>query len=146
MAVAAFWIALAAVLIAGSWRKKAVEQMRHETVRLLIQQGRELTEEEVRNLINPPHPPLPEGHPWMRRQDPWRAYRLCRMSGTILMFVAVGVAAAISGIGVAQAAPQATVAGIGVGLLVFLLGAAFYFAARFLQPSENRAQADDRDS
>ena len=51
MAVTAFWIALAAVLIAGSWRKKAVEQMRHETVRLLIQQGRDLNEEEVRNLI-----------------------------------------------------------------------------------------------
>jgi RNA polymerase sigma factor (sigma-70 family) len=37
MATAAFWIALAAFLIAGIWGSKHVESMRHETIRVLIQ-------------------------------------------------------------------------------------------------------------
>jgi hypothetical protein len=59
MGVAAFWIALAAVLIGGQWHKKMKEQMRHETVRLLIEKGEPLDQGQVRELLYPKPPWTP---------------------------------------------------------------------------------------
>ena len=56
MATAAFWIALAAVLIARFWRKKSADQMKHETVRLLIQKNETVDPEMVKELLNPTPP------------------------------------------------------------------------------------------
>lgn len=134
MAAAAFWIGLAAVLIAGSWRKKSVEQMRHETVRLLIQRGGEIDEEQLKELIHPTPPPLPENHPWRRKPPPGLGYRALRAVGTILMVTALGLGAMIAGIGVTQNVVDAPLAGTGVAVFVLLLGAGLFIASRFLPP------------
>ena len=132
MGVAAFWIALAAVVIAGHWRGKTKEQMRHETVRLLIEKGEPIDQERLQELLNPKPHPLPAHHPWMRPRDPAAPFKTLRICATILMITAPGVAAMISGIGISRGMPQTLWAGLGVAVLVFLLGIALLFASRFV--------------
>ena len=71
MAAAAFWIALAIVLVANSWRSARVESLRHETLRRLIEKNGTLDAATLKDLLyppHPPHPPLPPGHPWAQRR------------------------------------------------------------------------------
>ena len=142
MGVAAFWIALAAVIIADQWRKKTKEQMRHETVRLLIEKGEAPDHEQLRELLNPTPPPLPPNHPWVRR--PPGAYKQFRVVGTILMIAAPGVAAMVAGIGYSQALPQALWVAAGVGLCMFMAGFALFFVSRFVAPTEKRDQESNQ--
>jgi hypothetical protein len=142
MGVAAFWIALAAVIIASHWRKKMKEQMRHETVRLLIEKGEPLEQEQLRELLNPAPPPLPANHPWLRRAP--SAYKQCRVVGTILMIAAPGVAAMVGGIGYSQALPQALWVAASVGVCMFMTGFAFFFVSRFVAPTEKRDEESNQ--
>ena len=75
MAAAAFWIALAIVLVANSWRSARVESLRHETLRRLIEKNGTLDAATLKDLLYPPHPPLPPGHPWAQRR-PGEGYRI----------------------------------------------------------------------
>jgi hypothetical protein len=136
MAAAAFWIALAIVLVANSWRSRHIEAIRHETIRLLIQKHEELDPEQIKNLLYPPHPPLPPGHPWAKRRS-GEGYRVLRVFGTIAMIAAVGIGAMVAGIAMAKGV-DARSAGIGVGLFVFLLGFGLFFASRHMpRPGED---------
>lgn len=144
MGVAAFWLALAAVIIAGSWRKKMKEQMRHETVRLLIEKGEPLDQEQLRELLNPTPPPLPAHHPWLRRHEAPSGFKQFRMVGTILMIAAPGLAAMIAGIGFSEGTPRTVAAALGVGVFVFLLGVAFFFVSRFVASTGKPEHESDR--
>jgi hypothetical protein len=133
MALTAFWIALAAVLIANRWRHKHLEAMRHETIRLLLQTKGDIELAEVKALLNPPRPPppaLPPGHPWARFRPDAR-YKAMRSGGSILMFAALGLGALIAGIGIARDQPLVVPAAVGAAVFVFLLGAGLFFASRF---------------
>jgi hypothetical protein len=132
MALVAFWIALAAVLIAGSWRRKHLEAMRHETIRMLIQKEGPVNIEQVKELLYPRPAPLPAGHPWARVRTPTDTYRNFRMAGSILMISAFGVGALIAGIGLANGKDEVVIAAIGTIIFVFLIGAGFFFASRFV--------------
>jgi len=138
MAAAAFWIALAAVLVANSWRSQRVESLRHETLRLLIQRDGKLDPAQLKDLLYPPHPPLPPGHPWAKRR-PGEGYRVLRVFGTILMSAAFGVGALVAGIGIAQGEQNTIAAGIGAAVFVFLLGAGLFSASRFVAPPESQS-------
>lgn len=141
MGAAAFWIALAAVIIAYHWHKKMKEQMRHETVRLLIEKGETIDQEQLRELLNPTPPtppPLPPNHPWLRPAP--SGSKMFRIFGAILMIGAPGVAAMVAGIGFAQALPQAVWAAAGVGVFLLTIGFAFFFVSRFVAPKEKRDQ------
>ena len=134
MGVAAFWIALAAVIIAGTWRKRHAESLRHETLRLLIEKKPALEVEELRDLLNPPQPKVPEGHPWATRSEPGEGYRIMRVSATVLMISSVGLGALIFGVATAQDVPfpNATAAASGLGALLLIVGIALFVASRFL--------------
>ena len=145
MAVAAFWIALAAVIIAGEWHKKMKEQMRHETVRLLIEKGETLDQAQLRELLHPTPPPaLP-----LPAEDGWyppgpRGYTQFRIAAAILMIAGPGVTAMIAGIGYAAGEDDTLFAALGVGVFVFLVGFAFFFVSRFFastdRPHNERTQ------
>jgi hypothetical protein len=144
MAVAAFWIALAAVLVAGSWKRKNLEQMRHETLRALIEKGGDVDPQTMKDLLHPPQAPQPAGHAW-HRQQPGDGRRVARILGTILMIIGPGVGALVASVGVARAlgfttsiAPgDATVVialGIGLAIVLELLGVALLVASRHMLP------------
>lgn len=148
MAVAAFWIALAAVLIAGSWRKKSIEQMRHETVRQLILRDGEIDADKLKELLDPPRPPpLPEGHPWLRKPELGHAYRVFRVFGSILMIGSVGFGAVAYAIAAAEAPTIAVVVGASVVLVTLLLGVGFFLASRFVpRPEVQKTREDQKTS
>jgi hypothetical protein len=136
MALTAFWIALAAVLIANRWRHKHLEAMRHETIRLLLERKGDMPLAEVKELLFPPPrpmPPLPPGHPWATFRPDAR-YKAMRSGGSILMFAALGVGALIAGVGMARQQPESLAAAAGVASFVFLMGAGLFFASRFWMP------------
>jgi hypothetical protein len=137
MAAAAFWIALAAVLIAGSWRRKLTEQMRHDTARLLIEKDGQLADQQIRDLLNPPVQPLPEGHPWARKPEPGSARKVLRVFGTILIVASVGIGGMVAGISYFNefGAEQSGVLGFSVGGCLLLVGLGFFLASGFLSRS-----------
>jgi hypothetical protein len=104
MAVAAFWLALAAVLIANRWRARYIEAERHETIRLIIEKEPHVDLAKIKELLYPPPAPfaLPPNHPLMRKPDPEARSDLMRVWGMILMIGAVGPGAVIVGIGLAS--------------------------------------------
>jgi hypothetical protein len=143
MALTAFWIALAAVLIASHWRNKHTEAMRHETIRLLLQTKGDVALAEIKELLHPPRPlpaSLPPCYPCVTYPPPGR-YKAMRTGGSILMIASLGVGAMIGGIGVAQNQPQSIVAAIGVALCIFLIGAGVFFASRFWAPRDGQQAA-----
>ena len=140
LGAAAFWIFLAAIIIAGIWRKKHVEAMRHETVRFLIEKNQKLDEAQLAQLINPPPPPSPE---WLSPQhtlgDGWR---VLRVFGTILIFIALGLLFADSWRGMVLGIDDKSVLAIATAIpLVAMLGIGLLVASRFVTrppKSENR--------
>lgn len=138
MAVAAFWIGLAAVLIAGSWRSKVTDQMRHETVRLLIERGSGVEDQQVRDLLNPPVQPLPEGHPWNRRPAPGSGRKVLRVCGAIVTVASIGVGLMVGGVQYVEGLEDAAILGFSVGGGMFVMGLSLFFAAMFFDgPSDS---------
>jgi hypothetical protein len=138
MAVAAFWIALAAVLIAGSWRSKLTEQMRHDTARLLIEKDGGLAEQQLKDLLNPPVRPLPEGHPWARKPEPGTGRKVLRVIGTILSASSIGVGGMVAGISYVNnevRAEDSAILGLSVGVCMLLVGLGLFLASGFLARS-----------
>jgi hypothetical protein len=91
LGIVAFWIFVAAVVVANIWRSKHSEAMKHETVRLLIEKGQKLDESQLLDLLNPKKPDWPMMQ--MMRPKPGRPgeiYRGLRFFGTILLFLSLG--------------------------------------------------------
>jgi len=133
MAVAAFWLALAAVLIANRWRARHIEAERHETIRRIIEKEPHVDLAKIKELLYPAPPPF-VCPPWMKKQedDHEEHYGLMRMWGTLLMIGAVGVGALIVGIGLAQGQSSAIPFGLGATVFVFLAGVGLFHSARFV--------------
>lgn len=140
MEVAAFWIAIGAVLVAYNWRNKHLEAMRHETARALIAKDKEVDPAELRDLLGPP------ADPWRclgRPVAPGQSGRGMKAVGTILMIAGPGLGGMVASIGLFQTLGVAGLApteegviaigvGIGIAIFLFLLGFAVHFASRFL--------------
>src|SRR5689334_16337196 len=91
MGVVAFWVALAAVLIAGGWAKSRSESEKHETLRRLIDKSGAVDEAQIRAVLNAP---MQGGRgSWARPRMPGDSYRGLRAVGTIAMCTAVGMVA-----------------------------------------------------
>jgi hypothetical protein len=88
LGVAAFWAFVAVIVVASIWKKKHSETLRHETMRLLIEKNQKIDETQLAELLNPKPPE------WMGlQQKPSQrgdTYRVLRIIGTMLMFLALG--------------------------------------------------------
>jgi hypothetical protein len=131
MGAAAFWIFLAAVVVVINWRNKHREAMKYEMVRFLIEKNQKLDEKQISELLNPPPPPAPE---WLVHK-PGYAYRGLRATGTVFMFLALGLAFAAGWLGIMLGMHNESVLGISTAVpLVAILGAGIFFASRFCAP------------
>jgi len=131
---AAFWIALAAVLIGGSYFKTRREAIKQETLLRLIERTGQLDEQQVKALFPPP-PPLPPH--WFRPPNPTPDGRVpLKVLGTIALAVAVGLVfffTIFASFGTRWQQDEA-VTGFAAATLIACIGIGLFVAARFVRP------------
>jgi hypothetical protein len=127
---AAFWIAVAAVLIAGSWSNVRRAQIKQEALLRLIEKTGTIDEAQVKLLFPPPGPLPPH---WFQPPDRLAGQRALRVGGTILLAIAAGLAVFFTILlnfgSVAQQA--AAIPGFGAASLVACIGLGLLVGSRF---------------
>src|SRR6185436_7312872 len=130
---AAFWIAVAAVLISGGYFQFRRERLRQETLLRLVERTGQLDEQQLKAMFPPP-PPLP-AHVWGPPEHP-DGRRILKVFGTVALSLGAGLAMfswvlrEIGELGLQDNAElgfawAALIACVGIGLIV---------AARFVRP------------
>lgn len=126
MAVAAFWLAVAAFIVVGALNARRGYELKFETIRLMMEKGQKIDEGLLRELLTPPKwytpPPAKIG----------AGYTRMRIFGTLALFLAPGIALVTGVIGAYLDKPALEAAGISAGLLVALLGIGLHVCCRFL--------------
>ena len=151
LGAAAFWISLAAVLIAGGYWKVRSEARRHETLLRLVERTGQLDEQQVKLLFPPPPPHPPMTAAAAARHSMWtgsapapgEARKAWLVLGVILLSLAVGLTVFFAVVLNAGTAPQkeGVVWGFGWAGLIACVGIGFLVASRFC----SRAEPRDRD-
>ena len=134
LGAAAFWIALAAVLIAGSWSKVRREQIKQETLLRLIEKTGQLDEAQVKLLFPPPPPPAHWPPPWHHPPDPLQVPRGLRVGGFVVLGIAAGLAVlglVLRTLGTGEQQDEFGIAFLGLGGLVACLAVGLFFASKF---------------
>ena len=133
LGAAAFWIALAAVLIAGGWHKVRREQIKQETLLRLIEKTGRLDEELVKAMFPPPPPPSPWPPPWHRPPDPTEAKRQMQGFGAVVFAVGVGLAVLATVLKLFGDVPkqEAAITWFGIAGLVVMLGIGLFASSKF---------------
>jgi hypothetical protein len=133
LGAAAFWIALAAWLIAGQIQRTRREQQRNEALLRMIERTGQLDEQQVK-LMFPSPPPLPPH--WFARPEPPDGRRALKIFGTIAISLSVGLAiffAILQEMGTLAQQEQA-VAGFAWAALVACVGVGLLIASRYVRP------------
>jgi hypothetical protein len=142
---AAFWLFLAAIIIGGMWRKKHSEAMRHETVRLLIEKGQKIDEAQIKEFLNPPHPPAPEWFPGPEKRI-GNVSRGLRVFGTIILFVALGLAIMCLWRGLMLGFHDKSVVNTGTAIpMVAVVGAGLFFSSRYVPKPHSEINKEKQD-
>jgi hypothetical protein len=130
---AAFWIALAAVLISGGYFNFRRERLRQETLLRLVERTGQLDEQQVKALYPPP-PPLP-AHVWGPPEYP-DGRRSLKVFGTVALSIAAGLGIfflILFNMGT-PGMQQNAVWGFGWSALIACFGIGLFVAARFVRP------------
>jgi len=126
---AAFWIALAAVIISGRWLKARREAMKYDTIVRLAEKTGRIDEEQFKLLFPPPGPLPPH---WFAPPPPGNGRMVLRVFGTILMFAGTGLVVAILLLSAHyRGMLDASVGRLVSGILLAFLGAGLFIAGRF---------------
>jgi hypothetical protein len=123
-----FWICLAAVIIVGALNSRRTVELRHETLRAMLEKGEKLDESVLQTLLKPNDPYK------SMSGKPGDGYRAMRVIGTLLLFLAPGLALLLILVGYSQGNQTPQIVGIGVGSLVALIGTGLHFASRYMDP------------
>jgi uncharacterized membrane protein YraQ (UPF0718 family) len=132
LGVAAFWLFIAACVVAGIWRQKNSEAIRHETLRQLIAKEQKLDEAQIEKLLNPTH-----GSGWAAFQEhshmaPGSGYRTLRIFGSITIFLSFGLAIAAAWIRFFRGQINEDVAGAVIAAsILIMIGIGLFFSSRF---------------
>ncbi len=138
---AAFWIALAAVIISGRWLAARREALKYDTIVRLAEKTGRVDEEQIKLLFPPPHPLPPH---WFAPPPRTNGRTALRVFGTILMFIGVGlVVLLVAGQGYLNApgGDQIAINILGTAIVLGFVGAGLFIAGRFLP-----ARRDDREA
>jgi hypothetical protein len=138
-AAAAFWIALAGVIIAGGYFRSLREATKHETLRRIVEKTGHVDENQFNTLFAPaPSVWLPPGP-----KPAGAGYRALRILGTVFMFIAMGLVAFFTIF--AQTGTQhwnAVIIGYAGSSVVLLFGAGLFFASQFMPKPPVAGSAD----
>ena len=123
---AAFWIALAAVIISGRWLKARREAMKYDTVVRLAEKTGRIDEEQFKMLFPPPGP-LPVH--WFAPPPAGQGRMVLRVFGTILLSVALGLAVVFAFPATLGGGSQ--IPGLGFAVLLAFFAIGLFVASRF---------------
>ena len=137
LGAAAFWIALAAVLIAKGINAVRREKLRQETLLKLVEKTGRLDEHTVKTLFPPASPMSPHAFGPPPRQADGR--RGVKIFGTIVLSIAAGIAVlatilSVYGPPTIQQDPLIPVVPYAVAALIACFGIGLFVAARFVRP------------
>ena len=124
LAAFGFWMFVAAAVIAGVWDGVRKREAEHETLRRMIEAGKQPDPETIDKLL---------GHKKQPARD-------LKVAGLIVLFVAPGLA--VMGIMISITKSSALMPLLGVAALVGFVGAGLLTAARFLERSNRSDSAD----
>jgi hypothetical protein len=138
MGAAAFWVSLAAFLIAAMYFRSRSETAKHETLRQIVEKTGRVEEGQFKSLFDPPPP-----NAFTRIPPPGGGYRAMRVFGLLLIFISAGLFVFFTILG-SSGAVQWYRAEIGYGAasVVALLGAGLFLASRFLPPPQAVTEGD----
>ena len=124
LAAFGFWMFVAAAAVAGIWDGIRKREAEHETLRRMIEAGKQPDPATIDKLL---------GH----KKEPARDLKV---GGLIVIFVAPGLA--IMGWFISLVSEEALYPLLGVALLVGFVGAGLLTAARFLERANREDSAD----
>ncbi len=145
LGAAAFWIALAAVLIANGVNAVRRERMRQETLLKLVEKTGRLDEQTIKTLFPPPAPPPPHAFgPPPRHPDGRRGMKVF---GTIVLSIAVGIAVLVSILWLFGPPPLRQdgffpVVPYAIAALIACFGAGLFVATRFMRPPPDEIERE----
>ena len=121
--VVVFWIALAAVLITGSWFKSRNDAEKHATLRAIIEKNGMVDEAQLRALFGPV----------AVQRRPGDLHAFLRIIGTIVVSTAVGLLLFFTIYRQAVNAEDGTI-GLASTLIVAAAGVGFFLSSRWVDP------------
>lgn len=124
LAWAAFWIALAVVIVSGRWLQARREALRYETIVRLAEKTGRIDDEQFKMLFPPPGP-LPSH--WFAPPPAGQGRMVLRVFGTLALSVALGVAVVY----LVPALQRGPTPGVGFAVLLGFFGAGLFVASRF---------------
>ena len=130
---AAFWIALAAFLISGSYFHFRREKLRQETLLRLVERTGQIDEQQIKAIFPPP-PPMP-AHVWGPPEYP-DGRRILKVFGTVVLSLGAGLAIfswVLLEIGEPGLQDNAQL-GFAWSALIACFGIGLIVAARFVRP------------
>jgi hypothetical protein len=146
---AGFWIAVAAIVVAVIWYRSRSEQMKHETMRQIVEKTGQVDDVQLRKLLDSPDPG--RNGSGIRWPEPGYGYRALRILGVLTLFAAAAIAAftgvmaavfSLSG-GIEDPDDLAMVFAVAIGIAI--IGCGLFFCSRFLpKPLPNGSARNDR--
>ena len=144
MGAAAFWIALAAVLIAGSYFRLRKETLQHETIRQIVDKTGQVDEDKLKELFQPPVRFVPR--PEHMIAPPGTGFRIMRVFGTLAVAVGAGVAIAFAILYHMGMEVDVSMMGFAWASIVGATGVGLFAASLFLpRPLPNGTGRKDRE-
>lgn len=124
LAAFGFWMFVAAAVVAGVWDGVRKREAEHETLRRMIESGKQPDNEMIDKLL---------GH----KKEPARDLRV---AGLIVSFVAPGLA--LMGLMISFVNEDALMPLLGIALLVGFVGAGLLTASKFLERANRNDSSD----
>lgn len=149
LGAAAFWIALAAVLIANGWNATRRAADKQQTLLRLVEKTGQIDEEQLKLIFPPPQPSA-----WTHLQPPSKppgdGYHDGRIAmkvvGTILLSIAAGLLILFTIVAIFSSGPVPDEGFLAFGVvgLIAALGTGFFIGARFIYPARTPGDGETR--
>jgi hypothetical protein len=127
------WLFLAALVIAGAWKKIRRDAEKHETLRRIVEKTGMVDEAKLKQVFRPAELQVPVP------TTPGAGYRILRVLGTLIMGVAAALISALlvgALLGMADWANKGYRSGFVIATGIGVFGLGVFMAARFATPPE----------
>jgi hypothetical protein len=146
LGAAAFWLALAAVLVAGGWFRSRTEAQKHETLRRMIDKTGAVDEQRLAELFRSAAPPSGWTNPelWkMPVSPPGENRKNALVVGALLISIAAGLAVLFLILGATGVqSPRVSSIGFAIAAMIAVFGLGMFAVSRFADPAPPKGLRD----